>query len=793
MITEPMLSLPILRNLSLRLGSYPTRGLQNLAIEVADRLLEPPASSTPDSPFQFSDLPKELQITVLRQTPLVTGTDVWVNRGRLHYPGFCKTSGNVALDCDVDGDKTYLLQCFCQRSHSAFNRNCDCNSARFPSSLFQVSRQIRDLASTVFYGGNLFHVIMTDDSKIARKDLISSLEWFPEGALKYLTSLILDFKGFQAVPTFADTHNRRTWEDIISLLSTQARLPALNLELHIKEFYFDDSFNHSLRASPDYEQRMRSTYIEMFEVAKGLRGLKNLFVHLDWNTSTCEDDGRRELEGLLERMVMGEQYDAWEYGKTTRFRSSLQCYEYASKTTGIHTHEASPWPTDSFSALNSISRFATSPTTRSQDNPSRAPEMAATRGARPATRAKTTPKKSDTASSTAAAATAKPISKAKAAMKATSAAVAKTKTTKTTKPKAEAKAKVTKPAAPKKATSTAAKSSKAKSKERTSEKAVKAAGKMAKEAEKAVEKGTKGAVKKGKEAKKAVEEEIEEKAPAKKSAAPKKEAKDKEAKSKAAKGEAKETKPKAAPVKTKAKASNDDKEKKPRTKKAAAPKAPASPDVVETVEEEFEKVEEEAEAAAVNGEDDDKPETRSESKPEPKPKGKATKRKSDAVANDAVEPKAKKAKASPEAKAKAPKKAAEKKSPAAKKEAKSPASKEQKTAKDTKANTKANAKSPAKGAEKAEKKPRASKVKEAKKEVMIDDGTTPEPVSPKAEIEDVDGPETDVKPDEMDTVAATGPSLLEQAKEAVGGVLGGLKDIVGVGNGKKTEKKRGRK
>lgn len=324
MITEPMLSLPILRNLSLRLGSYPTRGLQNLAIEVADRLLEPPASSTPDSPFQFSDLPKELQITVLRQTPLVTGTDVWVNRGRLHYPGFCKTSGNVALDCDVDGDKTYLLQCFCQRSHSAFNRNCDCNSARFPSSLFQVSRQIRDLASTVFYGGNLFHVIMTDDSKIARKDLISSLEWFPEGALKYLTSLILDFKGFQAVPTFADTHNRRTWEDIISLLSTQARLPALNLELHIKEFYFDDSFNHSLRASPDYEQRMRSTYIEMFEVAKGLRGLKNLFVHLDWNTSTCEDDGRRELEGLLERMVMGEQYDAWEYGKTTRFRSSYE-------------------------------------------------------------------------------------------------------------------------------------------------------------------------------------------------------------------------------------------------------------------------------------------------------------------------------------------------------------------------------------------------------------------------------------------------------------------------------------
>ncbi|PSK46431.1 hypothetical protein B9Z65_5399 [Elsinoe australis] len=165
---------------------------------------------------------------------------------------------------------------------------------------------------------------MTDDTKIARKDLVSGLRWFPEQALKYLTSLILDFTGFQAVATFAEAHNKRIWEDIITLLSTQARLPALNLELHIKEFYFDDSFNQSFRASPGYEQRMRATYIEMFEVAKGLRGLKNLFVHLDWSSSTGEDDGRQELEGLLERMVMGEHYDAWEYGKTTRFRNSYE-------------------------------------------------------------------------------------------------------------------------------------------------------------------------------------------------------------------------------------------------------------------------------------------------------------------------------------------------------------------------------------------------------------------------------------------------------------------------------------
>jgi hypothetical protein len=51
-----------------------------------------------------------------------------------------------------------------------------------------------------------------------------------------------------------------------------------------------------------------------------------LFVHLNWARyiglpGMGVSDGRQELEQKLERMIMGQEYDAWKCGKAARMDS----------------------------------------------------------------------------------------------------------------------------------------------------------------------------------------------------------------------------------------------------------------------------------------------------------------------------------------------------------------------------------------------------------------------------------------------------------------------------------------
>jgi hypothetical protein len=80
-----------------------------------------------------------------------------------------------------------------------------------------------------------------------------------------------------------------------------------------------------------YEKNMEDTYNDLIEPMSALRGLKSFFVHLNWKTSygvldKGVPDGRQKVEGKLERMVMGEEYDAWKCGKDVRY--DLTSYDY---------------------------------------------------------------------------------------------------------------------------------------------------------------------------------------------------------------------------------------------------------------------------------------------------------------------------------------------------------------------------------------------------------------------------------------------------------------------------------
>ena len=71
------------------------------------------------------------------------------------------------------------------------------------------------------------------------------------------------------------------------------------------------------------ETRVRNSYRKFIQPMTALRGLKNFHVHLAWETSGKGLDGRGEIEGEIERMVMGPDYDAWEHGKQTNALGSI--------------------------------------------------------------------------------------------------------------------------------------------------------------------------------------------------------------------------------------------------------------------------------------------------------------------------------------------------------------------------------------------------------------------------------------------------------------------------------------
>jgi len=73
---------------------------------------------------------------------------------------------------------------------------------------------------------------------------------------------------------------------------------------------------------------MNDIYLKLFTPMKALKGLKDLFIHLNYSTSIGyrEDDGRKEPQRILECLVMGEGYDAWKRGKTVLFSESWMAY-----------------------------------------------------------------------------------------------------------------------------------------------------------------------------------------------------------------------------------------------------------------------------------------------------------------------------------------------------------------------------------------------------------------------------------------------------------------------------------
>ncbi|KAF4633888.1 hypothetical protein G7Y89_g4226 [Cudoniella acicularis] len=304
MITKSLLLLPVLRDFGLRLAMRPDEDIKIMAKDAAMYLTHsPPPPLLP--PFRFLGLPKEIQFHILGYASVVPVFEITCTQRQIRYWTSCRTGGAIAAS---------------------------------PFAMFLVSREFRDCAMEGFYGQNTFCVAMEEplfecqDSaaqaetveSLSEISIVPGLAPFPQSSISHLTSLNLlfgysDLKHLQ--PDRAGWHN---WLKTIDVLSREANLEALTLQLRMSERFYPDFDDPKPTFEPEYKSFMRQTYENLVQPMKVLHKLKNFFVHLNWHTSSGFPDGRGGIEQILERMVMGQEYDAWKCGKTLHYEGRWQ-------------------------------------------------------------------------------------------------------------------------------------------------------------------------------------------------------------------------------------------------------------------------------------------------------------------------------------------------------------------------------------------------------------------------------------------------------------------------------------
>jgi hypothetical protein len=151
--------------------------------------------------------------------------------------------------------------------------------------------------------------------------IIPGFQRFPREAIQHLTSVSLMFFNTDISALQPTSSGWKHWISTISLLAHETNLPRLSLELRLSEKYFVSIWKVAPEPDPEYETHMQETYTRLIEPMLALKGLRNFFVHLNWDSGCGVKDKRLEMEGRLERMVMGEEYDAGKCGK-------VACYDH---------------------------------------------------------------------------------------------------------------------------------------------------------------------------------------------------------------------------------------------------------------------------------------------------------------------------------------------------------------------------------------------------------------------------------------------------------------------------------
>lgn len=321
-IIRPLLQLPTLRNCGICLGpsSHDSSGELRYLASIAVQRLTTEVVPALQKPFPFLRLPRELQLQVLADSPLVQDACLCIANGKLSSSGLYHSCDRNSTT--IGAAPAIALRGFCGDKCAAFHTGCShATCATYFTQFSRLGRAFADLATDVFFSQNAFR-ICTWHANLAWEDkgnlsgMHSFLAGLPSRALRQVRRLDILLPPIGDTSLAAGQPDWKLWQASIQVLATKATLPSLTLTVKIGNYQCKSQrLAQKEHFTTQDERRILQVYEEVVYSLIQLQGLKLFFLYVPCPFGRDNEEARVGVERRLEQMVMGSSYDAYCMGK----------------------------------------------------------------------------------------------------------------------------------------------------------------------------------------------------------------------------------------------------------------------------------------------------------------------------------------------------------------------------------------------------------------------------------------------------------------------------------------------
>lgn len=364
---------PLLAHCSIRLSRRRDDAISKLAEEAVIAATTGKAKSEDSSDsFPFMDLPAELRLEILSYTDIVAPRKEveWNPSAGGYYVRYLDAYWHPEHSFHLGSEEFPYMPCwnnsysgcFCRAQHAAYSSEIACNCWTRPSPFFLVNRAFCADAQRVFYSENRFVITPNGEpwEDADRTDRLPASIFLsdvvPKHCLRYLRELEFVFPSLGKIVTYCQPQSRE-WQDWVRTLNSVAdklNLPNLTIRVLFAEWHPGAGAGHQpyeddhpvYRQSQDEHEfnLMRQAYVDTITPLQRLRGLRSFFVYLKdpwwhsreynhWDIELVRDKCGQLKQNMialtvkLEKVVMGEQYDATAVGRPNKDQS-LWTWDY---------------------------------------------------------------------------------------------------------------------------------------------------------------------------------------------------------------------------------------------------------------------------------------------------------------------------------------------------------------------------------------------------------------------------------------------------------------------------------
>ncbi|KAL2012827.1 hypothetical protein VTN00DRAFT_352 [Thermoascus crustaceus] len=210
-------------------------------------------------------------------------------------------------------------------------------------------------ARYVFYSRNVFSLKLDCWPSRAPSSSPTMTPWkvensqflglFPVDCVKHLHRIEWKFPEMDDSCFLPVQQGTADWIDTLDFIARNDILPKLTLILDLShdeaaiEWRGDETVANNVDNKEIHEMKW-SLYQRVVEPVVRLRGLKDVFVHISWLLTRRYDHIRDRREQILERRVMGDDYDSFARGRNRQEESLLKRWNVPTYLAHVVTYRA---------------------------------------------------------------------------------------------------------------------------------------------------------------------------------------------------------------------------------------------------------------------------------------------------------------------------------------------------------------------------------------------------------------------------------------------------------------------